>query len=104
MASESKGRSPAKPAIKLAKSGWARARASRFAKASFRNLVLEFIAKSVDGTAFAVGTGSSRACRCRWAPYSQDHDPGQGQLPVSTLRPLGITNLTHEAVPVRLGA
>jgi len=33
--------------------------------------------------------GSSRACKCRWAPYDQDHDPGQGQLPVSTIKAPG---------------
>src|SRR5438874_200002 len=34
-------------------------------------------------------TGSSRACKCRWAPYVRDHDPGQGQLPVSTIKAPG---------------
>src|SRR5882672_3384010 len=33
--------------------------------------------------------GSSRACKCRWAPYVRDHDPGQGQLPVSTIKAPG---------------
>ena len=33
--------------------------------------------------------GSSRACKCRWAPYVRDHGPGQGQLPVSTIKAPG---------------
>ena len=33
--------------------------------------------------------GSSRACKRRWAPYVRDHDPGQGQLPVSTIKAPG---------------
>ena len=41
------------------------------------------------GTAIAVGLGSSRACKRRWAPYVRDHDPGQGQLPVSTIKAPG---------------
>src|SRR5438105_3336470 len=42
-----------------------------------------------DGTASAVGFGSSRACKCRWAPYVRGHGPGQGQLPVSTIKAPG---------------
>src|SRR5437868_1100472 len=42
-----------------------------------------------DGTASAVGFGSSRACSCRWAPYVRGHGPGQGQLPVSTIKAPG---------------
>src|SRR5438105_14778716 len=45
--------------------------------------------EKADGTASAVGFGSSRACKCRWAPYVRDHDPGQGQLPVSTIKAPG---------------
>src|ERR1700733_1827925 len=56
--------------------------------------------KEADGTASTVGTGSSRAYSCRWAPCSQDHDPGQGQLPVRKLRPLGIAILTRGAAHV----
>jgi len=43
----------------------------------------------VGGTAAAVGIGSSRACKCRWAPYTRSHDLGQGQLPVSTIKAPG---------------
>ena len=45
--------------------------------------------QGVDGTATAVGCGSSRACKCRWAPYIRGHGPGQGQLPVSTIKAPG---------------
>src|ERR1700710_3082762 len=50
-------------------------------------------------TAIAVGIWILTGLQCRWAPYDRDHDLGQGQLPVSTLRPLGIANLTRGAVP-----
>ena len=33
--------------------------------------------------------GSSRACSCRWAPCVRDHDPGQEQLPMSTIKAPG---------------
>ncbi len=33
--------------------------------------------------------GSSRACKCRWAPYVRNHGLGQGQLPVSTIKAPG---------------
>ena len=56
--------------------------------------------KVVDGTVIAVGVWILTGLQCRWAPYNQGHDPGQGQLPVSTIRPLGIANLTHETVSV----
>src|SRR5262249_40690866 len=45
--------------------------------------------EEADGTASAVGGGSSRACKCRWAPYVRGHDPRQGQLPVSTIKAPG---------------
>ena len=50
-----------------------------------------------------VGKWILMGLQCRWAPYIRNHGPGQGQLPMRTLRPLGIAYLTHEAVPVREG-
>src|SRR5262249_35703947 len=43
----------------------------------------------VGGTAIAVGSGSSRACKCRWAPYVRSHDLGQGPLRVSPIKAPG---------------
>ena len=69
--------------------------------ASLRMLSLDGV-KGIDGWSEASGDrkkwagplspldiGSSRACKRRWAPYVRDHDPGQGQLPVSTIKAPG---------------
>ena len=46
-------------------------------------------ADKADGTAFAVGVWILTGLQCRWAPYDRDHGPGQGQLPVSTIKAPG---------------
>src|SRR3954462_2257726 len=43
----------------------------------------------------------SWACKCRWASCIRNHGPGQGQLPMSTIKAPGHRNLTHETVTVR---
>lgn len=72
-------------ARRRARSGTARASAARRSRAALRNSSFD----EADRTASAVGCGSSRACKCRWAPCVRGHDPGQGQLPVSTIKAPG---------------